>query len=501
MIREAASQSRGGAEAGGLLVGTASAHDHGVEVVVCEACLTPSSDRSVAHFTFDPAAVEEVIEDAAVKGLRVVGWCHTHPAGEPFMSSSDIRLHEAEFSAAWQISIVGSVALAGPLLGIWHLSDGLLEEVTEYETIVSRGLDDERRDALARGTGPAQGSSAFWTPPLLGAALALVDGAEPMAEALQTKFPGESSAERWRVAIASLASEQANALDPEVRSPPASEDAGLLDRVGLIAGGVPVVGHGLPLAGESDLGGGVLCALDKSRLGISLVFLEEKIAQHLVLPLDCFPWLDIAVADDDSAWLLSTKGEVVRLRGLRGSLDGHKLTVDVVDAVAADDDMSLRAAGDTCAILSGPPGRREMVLCGTDCEASTTISAEQLDTEIVTTWRDTFATGHHQLASRWTLRSAEGHDLATWAIPQELSQLNVKHVSILAPRVLLVCEDPSNGMGVVLELEVGMAGPVAFWLRSAGEPLGRAFPVAQNNSQVVYVDSDVALSLFPGCGG
>ncbi len=490
--------SHGGAEVGGLLLGTAVAHAGGADVDVRAARLTETTDRSMAHFTFAFAEVREVIAEAHAAGLRVVGWCHTHPGGEPFMSDVDMSLHGAEFAEAWHISIVGSVAAGTPMVGIWHLTDGVLEEVTEYATVVAGGLEDERRDARLRATGRAGQSSESWSPRLLGTALAIVGGAEAVSKALQTTSPAASSAERWRAAIANAWS-RAEAVDPG-RSPlPGSDEVGLLDRVGLVAGGFPVVARGLPLSGESDVSGSILCALDRSRVGVLVAVLDENVARRVVLDLDCYPWMDIAV-DGDSAWLISTRGEVARVYGLRGCLDGHTLTAEVVDVVTVGDDPRLHAAGATCAIMSGPTGEREMVLCGAK-GTSVKMPRGRLSGEVVAAWGDTLATAHLQLASQWTLRSVEGHDLATWDLPQRLAELQVRHVAALPPRVILVCDDPSSGVGIVLELEVGNSRPVALWLRSEGGSVGRAFPLAHHSNRVLHVDDEAALSLHPGCGG
>ena len=98
---------RGGAEIGGILLGT---FDDGRLVIGDYAAL----DCEHAHgpsFTLsqpDEARLAELLSTYAndADGLRPVGWYHSHTRSEIFLSEADLEIHRRFFPESWQVALV-----------------------------------------------------------------------------------------------------------------------------------------------------------------------------------------------------------------------------------------------------------------------------------------------------------------------------------------------------------------------------------------------------------
>ena len=98
---------RGGAEIGGILLGT---FDNGRLVISdhaaldCEHALGPSFVLSPA----DEARLAQLLSAHATgaRGLRPVGWYHSHTRSEIFLSDADLEIHQRFFPESWQVALV-----------------------------------------------------------------------------------------------------------------------------------------------------------------------------------------------------------------------------------------------------------------------------------------------------------------------------------------------------------------------------------------------------------
>src|SRR5580704_12094511 len=93
---------RGGAEIGGILLGT---HEPGRVAISgylaldCEHSTGPSFTLS----SNDEAQLSELLASSPGK---VVGWYHSHTRSEIFLSEADMALHNRFFPEPWQVALV-----------------------------------------------------------------------------------------------------------------------------------------------------------------------------------------------------------------------------------------------------------------------------------------------------------------------------------------------------------------------------------------------------------
>jgi proteasome lid subunit RPN8/RPN11 len=98
---------RGGAEIGGILLGT---FDNGRLVIGdyaaldCEHAMGPSFVLSPP----DEARLTQLLSAHATGagGLRPVGWYHSHTRSEIFLSDADLEIHKRFFPDSWQVALV-----------------------------------------------------------------------------------------------------------------------------------------------------------------------------------------------------------------------------------------------------------------------------------------------------------------------------------------------------------------------------------------------------------
>lgn len=96
---------RGGAEIGGVLLGSHSGKRlviSSYEPLECEHAFGPGftlSDR-------DQARLAAQLATPHPPGVETVGWYHSHTRSEIFLSESDIEIHDRFFPAPWQVALV-----------------------------------------------------------------------------------------------------------------------------------------------------------------------------------------------------------------------------------------------------------------------------------------------------------------------------------------------------------------------------------------------------------
>ena len=98
---------RGGAEIGGILLGTfenARLVITGYAALDCEHAYGPSFTLSPP----DEARLEQLLSTHAnlAGGLRPVGWYHSHTRSEIFLSDADLKIHQRFFPESWQVALV-----------------------------------------------------------------------------------------------------------------------------------------------------------------------------------------------------------------------------------------------------------------------------------------------------------------------------------------------------------------------------------------------------------
>ena len=98
---------RGGAEIGGILLGTfenARLVIAGYAALDCEHAYGPSFSLSPP----DEARLEHLLSTHAnlAGGVRPVGWYHSHTRSEIFLSDADLKIHQRFFPESWQVALV-----------------------------------------------------------------------------------------------------------------------------------------------------------------------------------------------------------------------------------------------------------------------------------------------------------------------------------------------------------------------------------------------------------
>jgi len=142
---------RGGAEIGGVLIGT---HDPGritisaYQPIDCEHATGPSFTLSKN----DEAKLTDLL--VSLRG-RVVGWYHSHTRSDIFLSEADLDLYQRYFPEPWQVALVLKPHAFQPMrMGFFFREpDGSIHASAAYQEMVLEPLPIHQvpsRDALFR---------------------------------------------------------------------------------------------------------------------------------------------------------------------------------------------------------------------------------------------------------------------------------------------------------------------------------------------------------------
>lgn len=96
---------RGGAEIGGILLGTwenGKLRLTGFRQLACEHAFGPSFNLSPA----DRLRLTQLIQETKAAGEQVAGWYHSHTRSEIFLSEPDLQIYADFFPERWQIAMV-----------------------------------------------------------------------------------------------------------------------------------------------------------------------------------------------------------------------------------------------------------------------------------------------------------------------------------------------------------------------------------------------------------
>ena len=96
-------------EVGGILIGQWCIDENREQFVVVEHALPARYTRqSSVYLTFTQNSLVDIHDqiDANHKGLKIVGWYHTHPNMGIFLSHYDTWLHNNFFPEPWQVALV-----------------------------------------------------------------------------------------------------------------------------------------------------------------------------------------------------------------------------------------------------------------------------------------------------------------------------------------------------------------------------------------------------------
>lgn len=101
----------GGIEVGALLLGERLAEGAGVRItewrpMACDHARGPGFTLSDADRDALRSQIARCAGAEELRGLAVVGWCHTHTRSKIFLSLEDMAIHEVFFSEPWQIALV-----------------------------------------------------------------------------------------------------------------------------------------------------------------------------------------------------------------------------------------------------------------------------------------------------------------------------------------------------------------------------------------------------------
>lgn len=121
-------------ELGGMLIGTFKPGDQ--PTVYVEAWIQARyTDRSVASLTFTHETWQDVLEikDRVYPEKTIVGWFHTHPGHNVFLSSYDMHIHTNFFDIEWQIAYV--VDPVNHTEGFFRWENGAVKKTLDYKVI------------------------------------------------------------------------------------------------------------------------------------------------------------------------------------------------------------------------------------------------------------------------------------------------------------------------------------------------------------------------------
>jgi proteasome lid subunit RPN8/RPN11 len=96
-------------EVGGVMVGEWCTDRNGRQFIIVEHAIPAlHTTQSSVHLTFTQDSLVEIHNeiDEHFKGMKIVGWYHTHPRMGVFLSHFDTWLHENFFPEPWQVALV-----------------------------------------------------------------------------------------------------------------------------------------------------------------------------------------------------------------------------------------------------------------------------------------------------------------------------------------------------------------------------------------------------------
>jgi proteasome lid subunit RPN8/RPN11 len=97
-------------EVGGVLVGQVRREEQGdkLYIVIEKAIQARHTQFGPAHLTFTQDSLVQLNSELEERfpGKQMVGWYHTHPRMDVFLSSYDIWLHSNFFGEPWQVALV-----------------------------------------------------------------------------------------------------------------------------------------------------------------------------------------------------------------------------------------------------------------------------------------------------------------------------------------------------------------------------------------------------------
>jgi len=97
-------------EVGGVLVGQVrrEERDGRLYIIVEDAIQAQHTQFGPAHLTFTQDSLVQLNSELEERfpGKQMVGWYHTHPRMDVFLSSYDIWLHANFFDEPWQVALV-----------------------------------------------------------------------------------------------------------------------------------------------------------------------------------------------------------------------------------------------------------------------------------------------------------------------------------------------------------------------------------------------------------
>jgi len=96
-------------EVGGVLIGQWCNDENNGQFIVVEHALPARHTRQGSvYLTFTQQSLVDIHDqmDANYKGLKIVGWYHTHPSMGVFLSHYDTWLHSNFFPEPWQVALV-----------------------------------------------------------------------------------------------------------------------------------------------------------------------------------------------------------------------------------------------------------------------------------------------------------------------------------------------------------------------------------------------------------
>jgi proteasome lid subunit RPN8/RPN11 len=96
-------------EVGGIMVGEWCIDEDGHHFIIVEHAIPARHTlQSSIHLTFTQDSLVEMHNeiDAHFKGMKIVGWYHTHPRMGIFLSHYDTWLHQHFFPEPWQVALV-----------------------------------------------------------------------------------------------------------------------------------------------------------------------------------------------------------------------------------------------------------------------------------------------------------------------------------------------------------------------------------------------------------
>lgn len=93
-------------EHGGYLLGRHLRDDAGDYVTVERAFPVPDTKAEPTSFEFSSANGVALFDETERTGLQVVGWYHSHPRMDVFLSGHDLFIHNGYFREPWQVALV-----------------------------------------------------------------------------------------------------------------------------------------------------------------------------------------------------------------------------------------------------------------------------------------------------------------------------------------------------------------------------------------------------------